>query len=88
VFRICPWNSAHTNQSAYIVQLASGAIAAGCHHASCAEKGWHDLRDTVEPGWRERRGAGVCLTLPDTIHPAIRRAYIVAANAGNGRRRS
>jgi hypothetical protein len=42
----------------------------------------------VEPGWRERRGAGVCLTLPDTIHPAIRRAYIVAANAGNGRRRS
>ena len=25
-----------------------------CQHASCAGKGWHDLRDLAEPGWRDR----------------------------------
>jgi len=51
----CPWNDEHTNQAAYIIQQSNGAIAAGCHHNGCAGKGWHDLRDIVEPGWRERR---------------------------------
>jgi hypothetical protein len=55
VFRTCPWNPAHTDRSAYIVQRPGGAIGAGCHHNSCAEKGWHDLRDSVEPGWRDRK---------------------------------
>ena len=35
IFPTCPWNSEHTNASAYIVQLASGAVAAGCHHDGC-----------------------------------------------------
>ena len=26
-----------------------------CQHDSCGGKGWHDLRDAVEPGWREKR---------------------------------
>src|SRR5262249_44175120 len=30
---------------------------AGCHHNGCAGKKWHDLRDLVEPGWREHRAA-------------------------------
>lgn len=55
VFPVCPWNPEHTNRSAYIVQHADGAIGAGCHHNSCADKDWHALRDLVEPGWRERR---------------------------------
>jgi P4 family phage/plasmid primase-like protien len=50
----CPWNPAHTNSSAFIVQLESGAIAAGCHHNSCHGKNWHALRDLLEPGWREK----------------------------------
>ncbi len=53
----CPWNPSHTNRSAYIVQFKSGAIEAGCHHNSCRGRTWHDLRDLLEPGWRERRAA-------------------------------
>ena len=53
IFSVCPWNPAHTNRAAYIVEFANGAIAAGCHHNGCAGKNWHDLRDVVEPGWRK-----------------------------------
>lgn len=52
IFEICPWNPEHRNRSAFIIQLANGAVAAGCQHSSCRDKGWHDLRDIVEPGWR------------------------------------
>jgi hypothetical protein len=58
VLGVCPWNDAHTNGAAFIVQHGNGAIAAGCHHNGCAGKGWHDLRDIVEPGWRERTKLG------------------------------
>ena len=51
---VCPWNPDHTNRAMYVVQHGSGAIAAGCHHNGCAGKNWHDLRDIIEPGWRER----------------------------------
>ena len=54
IFRVCPWNPEHRDRSAFIVQFASGAIAAGCHHNGCAGRDWHALRDLVEPGWRER----------------------------------
>jgi replicative DNA helicase len=52
IFGTCPWNSAHTNKSAYIVQLPTGAVAAGCQHNGCSGNDWHALRDQVEPGWR------------------------------------
>ncbi|MBS4223841.1 hypothetical protein [Lederbergia citrea] len=45
----CPWNESHTNNSAYIIQFANGAIAAGCHHNSCSEENWHSLRGKLEP---------------------------------------
>ncbi len=57
VLNPCPWNAEHRNRAAYIVQLASGAIDAGCHHSGCAGKGWHELRDVVEPGWRTTRAS-------------------------------
>lgn len=44
VLAVCPWNPAHTDLSAYIVRIRSGAIAAGCHHAGCQGKGWAELR--------------------------------------------
>ena len=37
------------------MQLANGAIAAGCHHNGCAGKDWHALRDRYEPGWDAQR---------------------------------
>jgi hypothetical protein len=49
----CPWNEDHAD-SAYIVQLANGAIAAGCHHDSCKANDWHALRDVTEPGWNDK----------------------------------
>lgn len=52
VLRVCPWDAEHTNRSAYIVQHASGAISAGCHHMSCVDKGWKDLRVLYEPEWK------------------------------------
>ena len=52
VFPICPWSSDHRNRSAYLLQLASGAIAAGCHHNGCAGKDWSALRALYEPARR------------------------------------
>jgi hypothetical protein len=57
IFNTCPWNTDHKNGSAFIVERANGALAAGCQHHGCADKDWHALRDTVEPGWRARREA-------------------------------
>ena len=53
---MCPWNPQHTNGSAFIIQQSSGAIGAGCHHNDCSGRGWHELRDVIEPGWRALRG--------------------------------
>jgi hypothetical protein len=55
IFRACPWNSNHQDRSAFIVQFPTGAVAAGCHHRSCADNNWYTLRDLIEPGWRTRR---------------------------------
>jgi hypothetical protein len=56
VLETCPWNSDHTNRSAVIIERAGGALAACCLHNGCSGKGWHDLRDVVEPEWRNRQG--------------------------------
>lgn len=52
-FRVCPWNSDHRNRSAWLIQMPSGAVAAGCQHNGCAGNDWHALRDLLEPGWQE-----------------------------------
>ena len=59
VLNPCPWDPEHTNRSAYIVQLATGPIGAGCHHSGCADRTWADLRPTGAPhagAYRWRRG--------------------------------
>jgi len=68
VFRVCPWNSDHTNRSAFIVRFGNGAIGAGCHHNSCQGRGWHELRDLMEPSWREKRKKGESQTKPSTTN--------------------
>lgn len=37
-------NPSLRDNSAYIVQLANGAIGAGCHHNSCKDWGFPELR--------------------------------------------
>lgn len=73
IFRVCPWNPDHTDRSAYILQFPSGAMAAGCQHNSCTGRDWFALRDTVEPGWRDRKPAPPSPPpdyLPPPEHPA------------------
>jgi hypothetical protein len=50
----CPFSGAH-HDGAFAVQFPSGAVYAGCHHASCGggTQRWPELRDRYEP--REKR---------------------------------
>ncbi len=45
----CPFSSAHTD-GAFAIQFASGAVYAGCHHASCGggSQRWPELRERFE----------------------------------------
>ncbi len=52
--KVCPMNHEHADSSAYIGELSSGEIVAGCHHDSCPW-GWQELREHFEPLARERR---------------------------------
>lgn len=45
----CPWNAEHTNNSAFIIQFANGAVMAKCHHNSCANENWQTLKAKYEP---------------------------------------
>jgi hypothetical protein len=49
----CPWNPDH-DTGGYIVQLANGVPAAGCHHHSCRDKKWRDLWALYEPEYGQR----------------------------------
>ena len=69
VLPVCPWDTEHMNRAAFIVQFASGAVAAGCHHHGCEGKGWSDLRQLMEPGYRERRDGGTDRTHTAIEHP-------------------
>jgi AAA domain len=57
VLEECPWNG-HTDNAAYIVQLPNGAVAAGCHHDSCRDYGWLELRRHYDPESRPLNGEG------------------------------
>lgn len=48
VLEKCPWNEDHIDKAAYVLQLKNGAIAAGCHHASCEGNDWYSLRQMFE----------------------------------------
>ena len=59
VFPVCPFNEAHTNRSAVLIQQASGAIAFRCHHNGCSGNDWRKLRELKEPGCYERKEESV-----------------------------
>ena len=54
----CPFSGAHRD-GAFAIQFPSGAIYAGCHHASCGggAQRWQELRERFEP-LADRRKAG------------------------------
>jgi hypothetical protein len=49
---VCPFNSEHIGGSAYITRSAEGALGFGCHHNSCAEKDWIELRLQFDPNYQ------------------------------------
>lgn len=49
-FAVCPFNSAHNNRSAVLIEQPSGAIAFTCHHNGCKSNDWRKLRELKEPG--------------------------------------
>ena len=48
----CPWQPDKSGGGPFVIQFADGGITAGCHHPQCEGKGWNDLRDVIDPGWR------------------------------------
>jgi len=60
---VCPWNSEHSDRSAWIVQWNSGAVAAGCHHDGCSGKDWQELKEV----WGLPASGGI--TAADIILP-------------------
>ena len=54
VFPVCPFNPAHTNKSAVLIEQPSGAIAFKCHHDGCSGNDWAKLRELLEPGCYDR----------------------------------
>lgn len=70
VLHQCPWNSDHTDNSAYVVQFPNGALDAGCHHNSCQGNGWPEMRDLLDPGWRDRRAERESARFEEPPHPA------------------
>ncbi len=57
VLEQCPFAEHSTPGKAYVVQLALGAVAAGCQSGKC-EWSWHDLRARFEPRTDEHRARG------------------------------
>ena len=50
----CPWRPTERDGGAFVQQFANGHIIARCKHNQCAGKGWDDLRDVIDPGWRDK----------------------------------
>src|SRR5678815_3494175 len=51
---MCTFNNTHDRKEAFIVEMNSGAISAGCKHDSCTW-GWRELRAQFEPNAYDRR---------------------------------
>ena len=75
VLPVCPWDPDHDDRAAFVVQLRSGAVQAGCHHDGCAGLSWRDLLDDLAPG------------VPDGTPPCIAAARVRARGSSRTRRR-
>jgi len=45
----CPFNPDHTAPDAAVFQRTNGSLGFRCLHATCADKGWKELRERFEP---------------------------------------
>jgi hypothetical protein len=70
-FQDCPFEPEHS-KSFWVARHASGAPVAGCFGNRCQGKGWRDLRDKLEPGWRAKR----LMVIKNGVLHAIRKQKI------------
>ena len=68
VFPVCPFNPAHTNKSAVLIEQPSGAIAFKCHHDGCSGNDWPKLRELLEPGCYNRPAEDSCVNLDGILN--------------------
>ncbi len=61
--RTCPL-CGESDGSAVVLRLKDGRPGYKCHHNRCVGKGWTDLREHFEPGYREQRQVGGCPPFP------------------------
>ena len=47
----CPWSplEGQKDHPAWITKFNDSAISGGCHHGSCADRGWTEIREAFEP---------------------------------------
>jgi len=60
---VCPFDPAHNDRSAFLLQWQNGAVCFGCHHDGCHGRGWQELKQA----WGLPDGNGV--TAADIILP-------------------
>jgi hypothetical protein len=92
LLEFCPFSSAHTD-GAYAIQFASGAVHAGCHHASCGggKQRWQELREKYETlGEKQERARaksaaeGAGMPPADNVPGGASRTFLMAGT-GNHR---
>lgn len=55
ILQTCPFNDLHIGTSAAVFQAADGKIGFKCQHNECVGRGWTELRELKEPGYKDRR---------------------------------
>ena len=63
----CPFNPEHTNGCAVVTEGSNGAIGFKCHHDTCSDKHWRDLRDLFEEPRSESKSAASVVPADDSI---------------------
>ena len=53
----CPWQPEKSGGGAFVIQFNDGGVTAGCHHPECADNGWAELLDVIDPD-RKKPKAG------------------------------
>ena len=76
-FEYCPWNADHSNNSAFVGALGSGAPVARCQHHGCKGKNWNDLKavvgDTETGQWNPPAKNITAAARPANADPIIRK---------------
>jgi len=68
VLETCPINPEHTgNKEAVIIQDDDGKLGFKCHHNSCSDKHWSDVREKYEPGYKDKKKDSAATSLIDYV---------------------